>query len=168
MSIRRLFPRTPSVSLLPQSRVCQCGARMSVKKTRRRDVVTMEVSRLSTQETIVECTRCGLQRGSEELARFVPPRSRYSYGVIVYVGLALFERCQSELAVQQELRARNIHIARSEVGYLGRKFIAYLATAHRESLEPIKRYLASQGGYILHLDATCEGESPMLMSGLTR
>lgn len=128
--------------------------------------MTMEVGRLSVSETLFKCGRCHTQRGSEELAHLVPRRSRYSYGVMVHVGRALFQQAKSERAVQQELREHNIEIARSEIGYLGKKFIAYLALAHQESAEAIKEFLTRQGGYILHLDGTCEGESPFLMSGL--
>ena len=42
----------------------------------------------------------------------------------------------------------------------------YLALAHRQSSEKIKSLMKQRGGYILHLDATCEGDSPHLMTGL--
>ena len=35
-----------------------------------------------------------------------------------------------------------------------------------ESGEKLNQLMNQNGGYILHLDATCEGESPHLMSGL--
>jgi len=44
--------------------------------------------------------------------------------------------------------------------------VVYLAVAHRQSREKIKRLMQSRGGYILHLDATCEGDSPHLLSGV--
>ncbi len=166
VNVAQIFPETPSLSLVPRTRICGCGGRMKVKKTRRREVVTMEVGPLSVQETVVECLRCNAERGSEELAELVPPWSRYSYGVMVYVGRALFQQGKSELAVKEELKKHNIDIARSEIGYLGKRFVAYLSIAHRESAEALKTHLAHQGGYILHLDGTCEGDSPFLMTGL--
>ena len=49
---------------------------------------------------------------------------------------------------------------------MAKKFIVYLALAHRESSEKIKNLLSKGGGYILHLDGTKEGDSPHLMTGL--
>ena len=49
---------------------------------------------------------------------------------------------------------------------LGRRFIALLALAHRQSAPRLKEAMAFQGGYILHLDATYEDKSPLLMTGI--
>ncbi len=49
---------------------------------------------------------------------------------------------------------------------MGRKFIIYLALAHRESRERLNEAMKRQGGYILHIDGTCEGDSPMLFTGM--
>ena len=42
----------------------------------------------------------------------------------------------------------------------------YLALAHSQSSQKIKEALDARGGYVLHLDGTCEGDSPHLLSGL--
>ena len=49
---------------------------------------------------------------------------------------------------------------------MGRKFIIYLALAPRQSQPILKEYFADRGGYILHVDETCEGDSPNLFCGL--
>ncbi len=54
----------------------------------------------------------------------------------------------------------------SEVEYLGRKFIKYLALAHRQATPRIEQAMQRNGGYILHLDATHEADAPALMSGM--
>ena len=53
-----------------------------------------------------------------------------------------------------------------EIGYLGRKFVVYLALAHGESREKLVQSMAKRGGYILHVDGTCEGDSPHLFCGM--
>ncbi len=68
--------------------------------------------------------------------------------------------------ILEHLSVRNVHISPSEVAYLGKKFIVYLTLAHRKSAPEIKAAMNSKGGYILHLDATYEDKSPLLMSGL--
>jgi hypothetical protein len=82
------------------------------------------------------------------------------------VGYALFIRSRSEQEIVRELREKNISISDREISYLGKKFIIYLAIAHRESRERLKEEMAMRGGYILHLDGTCEGDSPHLFTGL--
>jgi len=92
--------------------------------------------------------------------------SNFGYDVLVYVGTALFLRHRCSREVIQELAACNVDISPSEVNYLGRKFIVYLAIAHRQSTPRIKEAMRAKGGYILHLDGTCEGPGPILVSGL--
>jgi len=61
---------------------------------------------------------------------------------------------------------RNVFLSPSEINYLGRKFILYLARAHRQAIPRIRETVALSGGYILHLDATHAGDAPALMTGL--
>jgi hypothetical protein len=103
---------------------------------------------------------------SEELRALTPHRSQFGFDVIEHIGKALFLYCRSERAVQAELAARNIPISTSEIGFLGKRFIVYLALAHRACQGALRAHMAAKGGYILHLDATCEGDSPQLFSCL--
>jgi hypothetical protein len=65
-----------------------------------------------------------------------------------------------------ELAARNIPVSSSEVDCLGKKFVVYLAIAHRQSSSQIKEAMRMEGGYVLHLDATFDAQGPLLMSGI--
>jgi len=103
---------------------------------------------------------------SDELKALAPYRCMFGYDVIVHVGYALFVHCRSEQEIIKELAERNISISDREISFLGKKFVTYLAIAHRESRQRIRRAMAVRGGYILHLDGTCEGDSPHLCSGL--
>ena len=49
---------------------------------------------------------------------------------------------------------------------MGKKFVVYLALAHRESREKLVQLMGKRGGYILHVDGTCEGDSPHLFCGM--
>jgi len=51
-----------------------------------------------------------------------------------------------------ELAAKSVFISEREISYLGRKFIIYFALTHRQSLPILRNFLASRGGYILHVD----------------
>ena len=102
----------------------------------------------------------------EELNRLAPTGCTFGYDVLVFVGKGLFLRHRRAEEVVEELRGRHLRLSLSEVGYLARKFVVYLALAHRESAPGLKAAMHKQGGYILHLDGTCEGGGPMLMSSL--
>lgn len=96
----------------------------------------------------------------------VPLGCTFGYDVMVAVGKALFLRDRSAKEIVAELSAQHVRLSTREVGYLGKKFVIYLALAHRQSAPRLNKAMRAQGGYILHLDGTCEGGGPMLMSSL--
>ncbi|NBB81620.1 MAG: transposase [Verrucomicrobia bacterium] len=85
---------------------------------------------------------------------------------MVYAGKALFLRNRNEEEVVAELAEKNVGISPREVSYLGMKFVTYLAMAHRKRGPEFRADMRSRGGYICHLDATCEGGNPLLMSSI--
>jgi len=126
----------------------------------------MDIGAFIAKETILRCPYDGTLFVSEQLRALVPEQCTFGFDVIVYVGYALFVHCRSNQEIVRELAAKNISISEREIGYLGRKFISYLALAHRESGERLRQAMSRRGGYILHLDGTCEGDSPNLFCGL--
>ena len=96
----------------------------------------------------------------------VPPSANFGYDVMVYAGKALFLRFRNEEEVVAELAKKNIQISLREVSLLGMKFITYLSVAHQQISPEITADMQSRGGYICHLDATCEGGNPFLMSSI--
>jgi hypothetical protein len=70
------------------------------------------------------------------------------------------------LEIVNELKQKNLCICKSEVSYLARKFVIYLALAHKKVEKKTRAFLKIHGGYILHLDGTCCGGSPHLVSAL--
>ena len=63
------------------------------------------------------------------------------------------------------ISARNVDAyIMHKIVYLAKKFIIYLAILHRRFQKKTRRYMNMNGGYILHLDGTCEGGSPHLIS----
>ena len=129
-------------------------------------MVTFEIGPFYAHITEMQCEKCQAIYSSEELYKIAPKVSKFGYDVLVFIGKAIFLDCLSEKDIQNKLRKKNIPISIREIGYLGKKFIIYLALAHKESKENINQLMALNGGYILHLDATCETDSPQLMSAL--
>ena len=141
---------------------------MTVQKTiPKRVVVTMDIGAFYAKETVLECScYCKPVFRSEELQNLVPYRCTFGFDVLVYVGKAIFVRFRNNREIKMELAQKNVVISEEEIGYLSKKFIIYLALAHRESRKQLRMHLAQNGGYILHLDGTCDGDSPHLFTVL--
>jgi len=162
-----LFSRPPSVDFRSALTHCpDCGSRLKVHKTRRRTVSTLHVGRFHARETVLICKSCSHTYRSEELCDLVPPGANFGYDVMVYAGKALFLRYRNEEEVVAELAEKNVQISPREVSLLGMKFITYLAMSHERRAPEITTDMQSRGGYICHLDATCEGGNPLLMSSI--
>jgi hypothetical protein len=112
------------------------------------------------------CWQCGHTYRSEELCALVPPGANFGYDVMVHAAQALFLRHRNEAEVVAELAQKNVQISPREVSLLGMKFIVYLAIAHQRCAPDITKDMQTRGGYICHLDATCEGRDPFLMSSM--
>ena len=164
-----LFADKPTIPFMPELKFCSyCNAKLKVRKTREKNVFTLHIGIFRTCETVLDCECCGhfSNYGSEELLNIVPKGSQYGYDVMVYIGKAMFlrHRCNHEIAA--ELATRNISISSGEIDYLAKKFIVYLAITHSQNAEKIKTAMELNGGFILHLDSTCDKGSPMLMCGI--
>jgi len=139
---------------------------LNVYKTREKTVVTLDIGAFTAKEILLQCPEDKALYTSCELKALTPYRCTFGYDVIVHVGYALFVHCRSEEEIIQELAEKNLSISNREISFLGKKFVTYLALAHRESRQALRKAMAQRGGYILHLDGTCEGDSPHLFSGL--
>lgn len=143
---------------------------MSVVKTRTRTIATLAIGTFIAHETIRDCANPFCKNDASyyanALSKLVPQQGKYGYDVIVFVGRQLFITCRNEADIVAALSEKGISISRSEIGVLARKFIMYLSVAHQESQIPLSTQMNNRGGYILHLDSTCEAGSPHLMSVL--
>jgi hypothetical protein len=168
-SARCLFAQPPVLPFRSaQSQCPHCQAPLQVNKTRTRTIFTLAIGGFIARETLLQCSECEHQTiySSEDLSRLAPPHCNFGYDVMVFAGKGLFLRHRRAEELVAELLERNVRLSASEVAYLGKKFIVYLALAHRESAPRLQSILNQKGGYILHLDGTCEAGGPMLMSSL--
>ena len=162
-----LFPGKPTLHFYPQERECPvCGSSLNIQKTWEKEVVTMDIGPFRAKETVMMCPHGHASLVSEQLRNLAPEKGTFGFDVIVEVGYSLFVHSCNNEEVMAKLAAKNVFVSEREVSYLGRKFIIYLALAHRESQPLLRDLMAGRGGYILHLDGTCEGDSPNLLCGL--
>ena len=157
----------PTFDFFPEDEFClKDKNHLNILKTDTRTKKTMKIGSFRARETIKVCPKCGIQYRSKELSSIVPPSCNFGYDILVYVGKALFVNHLADQTIVEQLAVKNVNISPSEISCLGKKFIVYLTLAHRKSAPRIKGEMALKGGYILHLDATYEDKSPLLMTGL--
>jgi hypothetical protein len=137
-----------------------------VLKTHRRQVITLAIGPWTARETLWQDPATHQVCGSVALRRLVAPGCNFGYEVLVEVGRRLFVQAQPVRTILTELAQRQVHLSASTVTELGRRFIVLLALAHRRCAPRLQQAMALHGGYILHLDATYEDKSPMLMTGI--
>lgn len=159
-----LFPKLPKINFSPISVRCVCGNKLKTLKTNKKNIATLEIGLFQVNEMQKICNHCGKIYRSDELRSLTPHGGKYGFDIIEYIGRALFVKCRGELEIQSDLHQKNISISLSEISFLGKRFIVYLAMAHKQCQVELKQYMKSNGGYILHMDGTCEGGSPHLFS----
>jgi hypothetical protein len=164
-----LFPEPLVLPFCSDQTVCpDCQSPLQVYKTQDRTVRLLDLGCLTAHETLLFCGRCQNPAvyACLDLSQLVPAGCTVGYDVLVWVGQALFLHSHRAEDIVAELAARHVHLSLSEVGYLGKKFVVYLALAHRQAAPQLQAAMRAQGGYILHLDGTCEAGGPMLMGSL--
>jgi len=166
ISANALFPLRPRLYFAPEATACTCDGSLKVLKTYNRDMASLAIGHFHAHVTEMICADCQKKFKSNELQRLIAPKSTFGFDIMVFVGEALFKHCFNSHTIQNQLAEKNVTISLREIDYLGKRFIIYLALVHRESQKELKQFLKTQGGYILHLDGTCEGESPHLMSSI--
>ena len=101
---------------------------------------------------------------SPQLARIVAPGARIAYDVLAHVGIQRFMECRQCEEIAIELSRRyGIDVPPRTVSHLAQKFVAYFAVVHQESTALLRKDMRDRGGYILHIDGTCEERSRVLL-----
>ena len=163
-----LFPYPVVIHFNPERSTCSaCHESLNVLKTKPgKRAATLAIGDFIAHETVCYCPGCGRVFYSTELRSLIPEHCNFGYDIIVFIGESLFLRCRNYREIRLELQQRNVRISESEIAYLAKKFVLYLGVLHRSVQRKTKKYMHMNGGYILHLDGTCDGGSPHLISVL--
>jgi hypothetical protein len=157
-------------SFKPEQEICPVdGHPLHILNTKTRTVKSTGIGAFIAHHTILYCPEhpeLGSWK-STDLLKIVPPDCNVSYSVIIEVGKLRYLQSRQVAEIQLILLEKHgIEISTSEIELLINRFIFYLAAVHQENNDLIKEYIKAQGGYILHIDATCEGDSPKLVLSL--
>jgi hypothetical protein len=148
----------PCIDFPAEAENCsRCGVELEVVKSKRRTVMTLAHGEFQARELRKACPSCLPRRtlGSRILAQVVKPRQRFGYDLIVHVGLGRYLRGLQRTEIRAELyQTHQIRLSEASVSVLCDRFLVYLESLHLLRSPYLRA--AMQGGYPLHLDATCE------------
>ena len=136
-----------------------------MQKTVTRTVHTLKLGSFIAYEQILKPINGDSPLHSKALRRLVPPRCRYGYDLIVFCGLEFYLHGRQVKEIKIEVKQKSgVDISASTVQVLAYKFLKYLGRLHHNSIPAIRYQMSLAGGYILHLDSTCEEKDPLLLS----
>ena len=149
----------PRVDFVSEAERClSCDGDVGTLKSRTRIVLCFEQGAFEAKEVLKQCkagAACPTIR-SEALRRLVPPRQRYAYDLIVRVGLQRYLGARQRDEIRATLReTRGIKLSAGTVSNLCDRFLLMLERLHLHRAPALRD--AMEGGYPMHLDATCEG-----------
>ena len=143
----------------------EAKARCYVQKTVKRTVHTLKLGSFIAYEQILKPINGDPPLHSKALRRLVPPRCRYGYDLIVFCGLEFYLYARQVKEIKIDVKQKSgVDISASTVQVLAYKFLKYLGRLHHNSIPAIRYQMSLAGGYILHLDSTCEEKDPLLLS----
>jgi hypothetical protein len=166
----QFFDKIPFLTFKAEPQTCPVdGQRLQVWKTSTRTIKALGIGTFKARHISLYCKKhrdLG-PRHSQELAELVPAHNNVAYNVMVEIGKLRFRENRQVREIKQSLLDHHaIDLCSKEIELLIDKFVFYLAAVHQESAELINAQIQAQGGYILHVDSTCEGDSPKLASSL--
>jgi len=148
----------PLIDFVAEAERCpSCEAKLGVHKSRTRTVVTLAQGHFEAREVLKRCERGGSCPvvASEELRRVVPAHQRYGYDLVVHVGLARYLSDRQRDEIRAKLHdSRGIDLSAGTVSNLCDRFLVGLERLHLHRAQALRA--AMEGGYPIHLDATCE------------
>jgi hypothetical protein len=133
----------------PEEKECpRCGARLKIKKTQKRRLVTPE-----KDTKVVEVIKsCSNETFVSKLRKLTPFKSPYSFDLLAQIGRSRFE----DHRVISDIRNmfRTVSIPNTTAQRLCRRFLKYFIAVHLESSIQIKKEIEKNGGYVLQIDGT--------------
>ncbi|MFQ5696390.1 MAG: hypothetical protein ACE5HB_10410, partial [Terriglobia bacterium] len=145
---------------------------MIVQKTVSRSVQTLEHGPFRLREVVHECAAACrrpdgslvMRRAKTAAERLLPGRS-VGYDVMVFIGRQRFLRYHQREEIQAALKSDyDISLSTGEISALAGLFLDYVLRLHEACAPRLRRALEADGGWPMHLDATCEdGRGTMLV-----
>jgi hypothetical protein len=113
------------------------------------------------------CQRCGHSDSFDAYYQSVPPQGNYAYDIIVEVGLARFRDYRQDEEIQRILQEHwGVAVPIDSIRLLADSFLDGLAAVHQAHVPMLRQRLGQEGGYIMHVDGTCEADTDVLFTAI--
>lgn len=151
-----------------------CGGAWHVQKTFAHHGKTVTHGQFEIRETVHVCAAgCRYESGARvirragSLAEHIIPGRVVGYDVMVFVGLQRFlHHRQREEICTALFNEHGIAVSTGEISSLAKLFLSYLQQLHNSRIGQLRSALSNDGGWPLHIDATCEDGRGTLMVAL--
>jgi len=145
----------PRIRFASQSQSCpECGGQLRVQKSRWRRVITLAHGSFEAGEILKVCPR-GHRIGAEALHQLAKPGQSYGYDLIVHVGLRRYLAGKQREEIRSWLfEQHGITLSTGSISALCDRFLSLFQALHLQRAPELRR--AQEGGYPMHIDATCE------------
>lgn len=150
-----------------------CGGPLHVQKTVPHHGKTIHHGQFEIRETVHVCaTGCRYVSGSlvtrraASLAQHIIPGRTVGYDVMTFVGLQRFIHYRQREEIRSALLDKyGISLSSGEISNIAKLFLHYMQDLHYKHAEPLRNALSEDGGWPLHIDATCEdGRGTLLVA----
>lgn len=167
LNLANTFAIAPVLHFKTRKEFCPgCHTRLKVYHTDTRKVYLLDIGQCKAHRTFMYCPDCANVFPSEDFEKRIPPYANVGYDVMTLAGRLMLCEHHTIGETVLELKKRNVHISSSQVSCLAQRFIVYLSILHQQSSSLLKKHIVEKGGYILHVDGTCDGDSPHLISAI--
>ena len=150
-----------------------CGGPWHVQKTVPHHGKTIRHGQFEIRETVHVCSAgCRYPSGplvtqrADSLTQHIIPGRTIGYDVMVFVGLQRFVHHRQREEIRSALLDEHgISLSSGEISNIAKLFLRYMQDLHYNHAEQLRNALAEDGGWPLHIDATCEdGRGTLLVA----
>ena len=139
--------------------VCEvCGGPLRRQRSSTRYPLGVMLGEPRVRYVEKKCVRCGKVYRPETYHQLVPPQGNYAFDLIVAVGLARFRQHRQNGEIQAELHSplRTLRCPPPRSTSWPTPSWTALAATHQARAPQLRKRLEEDGGYVLHVDGTCE------------
>jgi len=159
------------IRFYPETEICPlCGRKLTIRKTTTpRSIVSLQYGDIAAQEVWLGCPhQCAQSQvnpvtrvyRSEQLAQLAAPRQKYGFDVLAKVGILRYLECRQRCEIQKYFETtEDLHIPDSTIQELIVRFAQTMAALHVHHISRLRQRIEASGGYVLHVDGTCEAGS---------
>jgi len=162
------LPRRYLLEVASGRTVCEsCGVALRRQRTRSVYPVGLLLGQPRVRSIEKQCPVCRKIYRAEDYPDVVPRHGNHAFDLIVEAGLASFLRHRQNDEIRQELQDRwGVQLACSTIREQAQSFLDYLAATHQAHVPELREHLQKDGGYVLHVDGTCEAGTGMVFNAL--